>query len=590
MTFLQERRYSYAVRRFGAQLCVALCASTLTSCGWFGGAQPGSGTSTEFVRKVGAPNVLIFVHGVLGNARTTWLNTSSGSSWPDLVAGDASLADFDVVEHGFETTLKGKGQSIADLADHLELRLAASEVFDNYRQIVFVTHSMGGLVVREFLNRFTQKRSLIDKVPMLYLVSVPSSGAAIAEAAQAISESNQIAAMERLPDNQWLQANQQNWLANPLSKKVKVYCTVETETTFGVMVVGRDSAIPFCTERFLAIPRNHIEVAKPTGLKDDIYIGLSVALQETLLKDKTVTLSSESVPSLVSQLRSGFPLASYSVRGVVDVRGTISPEESWTVANLAFEPGASLLIGERSLSIDVKGSIVPSDADQEIVRSFQASELVAGPQPPKPQPAGAGGSAQGEGAAGVVGQRGAAGGGGVGGLSSGNLTLLVRNPPRKAFRVALLGQSGGPGGDGGDGGPGSNGTKGSAGVSGVVDCSRGGGGGGRGGDGGAGGSAGLGGEAGNGGLLSLIHPALIGADLGALVNFESLVAARGPAGQPGGGGPPGAGGEGGNGSVHCGGGPPGGPGQPGARGPVPEDSRPATGKAPTVLYRSQNGS
>lgn len=95
---------------------------------------------------------------------------------------------------------------------------------------------------------------------------------------------------------------------------------------------------------------------------------------------------------------------------------------------------------------------------------------------------------------------------------------------------------------------------------------------------------------GNGGILSLIHPALIGGELGALVKIDSAAATRGPAGQPGVGGSPGAGGEGGNGSGHCGGGPPGGPGHAGAHGAVPEDSRPSTGKAPTVVYRSQNGS
>ncbi|MCC7144487.1 MAG: hypothetical protein IT349_20510 [Candidatus Eisenbacteria bacterium] len=485
--------------------------------------------------------------------------------------------------HGFETTLRGTNQTISDLADHLKTRLQPLGTFERYRSIVFVAHSMGGLVVREFLNRYGQQLSLNDKIPMLYLVSVPSSGSIAADAARAISSSHQVLALATLPDNLWLQANQQNWLANPLSKRTRTYCAVETEPTYGIMVVGRGTAIPFCTENLLAVRRNHIDIAKPASSQDDIYVGLLVALQETVLKDKLVALSQETLPALLGQLRSGFPLTSYNVRGAVDLEPVLAGQESWTVGSLVFEPDSKLFLGTKSLTVDVKGVLRPSDAGQEIARSFVS--LAPPAKPAKPGAAGAGPSPSGEGAHGREGQRGTDGVVGTDGRPSGNLTLVLRQLPAQRFTVALLGQAGGDGGDGGDGGPGSSGTKGNAGESGVFDCKRGGGKGGNAGPGGPGGTAGLPGAGGNGGTLTVVHPTTLSAEIGTLVAIDTTAANRGQPGVGGGGGSPGGVGEGGNGSGHCRGGPPGDPANPGPNGTVPPDNRPATGSVPRLSFQ-----
>lgn len=41
-------------------------------------------------------SVIVFVHGVLGNAYDTWHNTSSDSYWPKLITEDSFYSSFNV--------------------------------------------------------------------------------------------------------------------------------------------------------------------------------------------------------------------------------------------------------------------------------------------------------------------------------------------------------------------------------------------------------------------------------------------------------------------------------------------------------------
>ncbi len=122
-------------------------------------------------------SVIVFVHGVLSSSESCWLNTSTKAFWPDLVRQDPSLGDSALYLAGYYTAFDSTDYSIADCArELLSALLAAGDhppVLDHER-IVFVCHSLGGIVTRYMLERWREK--FRQKKVGLLLIASPSAG------------------------------------------------------------------------------------------------------------------------------------------------------------------------------------------------------------------------------------------------------------------------------------------------------------------------------------------------------------------------------------------------------------------------------
>jgi len=123
------------------------------------------------VSKEGA--CVVFVHGFLSSAEGCW-SKPGAPSWPDLVA--ASFPSLAVCSVTYNTEVWSGHYSISDVADSLHERLAQDGVLTPGRKLIFVCHSMGGLVVRRML---VQRRDQLAKLGLeigLFLVASPSLG------------------------------------------------------------------------------------------------------------------------------------------------------------------------------------------------------------------------------------------------------------------------------------------------------------------------------------------------------------------------------------------------------------------------------
>jgi hypothetical protein len=88
--------------------------------------------------------LIVFVHGVFGDASLTWTNSSS-VSWPDLIRGDEMFQDFAVALYRYDTPRLGQTSGIEEIATRLRRQLEDECVFQKYNEIYFIAHSMGGL-------------------------------------------------------------------------------------------------------------------------------------------------------------------------------------------------------------------------------------------------------------------------------------------------------------------------------------------------------------------------------------------------------------------------------------------------------------
>lgn len=117
--------------------------------------------------------VVIFIHGVMSDAEA-WRNDNS-TYWPSLLTEDPRTRGVGVYIFEYETGLFSGTYRINDAVDALTNHLRLDKVL-TARRLIFVCHSMGGIVARRYMVR--EERDLVDaKVEVgLFLVASPSLG------------------------------------------------------------------------------------------------------------------------------------------------------------------------------------------------------------------------------------------------------------------------------------------------------------------------------------------------------------------------------------------------------------------------------
>jgi pimeloyl-ACP methyl ester carboxylesterase len=227
-----------------------------------------------------APVALVFVHGFTGGAVETWTH-ANGTRFFDLVAVDPVTKDkVDILAFGYPSYLFKAGSfDPGEAANRLHSQLERYGV-TQYPTIVFVAHSMGGLVV---LNELQRHRELLPRVPLVVLFATPQEGVQIANVAQHLL--NNAAAEQLTPadGNAHLRALSDNWNSIPIEDRPVIRCAYEKLKTGPIVIVPWSTATRFCEGSPTAIEANHSEIVKPdssTHGSMDVLIG---ALQQHVL-------------------------------------------------------------------------------------------------------------------------------------------------------------------------------------------------------------------------------------------------------------------------------------------------------------------
>jgi pimeloyl-ACP methyl ester carboxylesterase len=145
---------------------------------------------------------VVFVHGVFGDTLGTWTNDNGETFFRLLRAQPDVGPQLDIFAFGFTSNMFERGSfDIREAANKLHDSLQYKGVL-NYPTVVFVAHSMGGLVVlRDLLTR----RELLDKVPLIVLYATPQEGAQIALIADYVAHNPALAQMLPADGNAYLQ-------------------------------------------------------------------------------------------------------------------------------------------------------------------------------------------------------------------------------------------------------------------------------------------------------------------------------------------------------------------------------------------------
>lgn len=117
---------------------------------------------------------LVFIHGIFGNTLDTW-TAPGGPSFFKLILEDPTVGRYvDVYAFGFTSKMFGGGSfDIQEAADKLEVYIDHDLRQQGYKQIVFVGHSMGGLVILKYL---LTHHEMLEHVPLVVFYATPQTG------------------------------------------------------------------------------------------------------------------------------------------------------------------------------------------------------------------------------------------------------------------------------------------------------------------------------------------------------------------------------------------------------------------------------
>jgi pimeloyl-ACP methyl ester carboxylesterase len=235
--------------------------------------------------------VIVFVHGIFGNATDTWKCPSSNFYWPTMLLQDHAFDDSDVYVVAYDTPYFGNRMTLDEVVSSLANRFENDRLF-SHREVIFVAHSLGGLVVQRFL---LTHRDYAKQVPFIFFYSTPETGAQVAKLGHIFSADPLLEEMFPGNENAYLLNLENEWIASNFS--IKRYCAYEKQPMDGVLVVDRLSGTRNCANLTpIPINRDHAGIVKPCSANDDSYVALRnailanpIAPPPLLTRDESVT-------------------------------------------------------------------------------------------------------------------------------------------------------------------------------------------------------------------------------------------------------------------------------------------------------------
>ncbi|MCP5426441.1 MAG: hypothetical protein H6970_15460 [Gammaproteobacteria bacterium] len=222
---------------------------------------------------------IIFVHGLDGDARTTWRPKDNPQAfWPAWLAEE--IPQIGVWSLGYAVSSSAwKGQTMP-LADRATNSLDILELDGiGRRPVVFIGHSLGGLLIKQMLRHACDYgnpawQTIATQTKAIVFLSTPHSGADLASWIKyiggllrtTITVEELEAHHPRLRElNLWYR----NYVADSNIKTV-VYC--ESEPVAGLRVVNETTADPGIAGVIpIPVPEDHVSICKPASKDSQIY-------------------------------------------------------------------------------------------------------------------------------------------------------------------------------------------------------------------------------------------------------------------------------------------------------------------------------
>jgi pimeloyl-ACP methyl ester carboxylesterase len=231
---------------------------------------------------------VIFVHGLDGDARTTWHPKDHPEAfWPAWLGEDFPAVGVWSLNYAVSSSAwKGHTMPLADRATNLLDRLDLEGI--GHRPTVFIGHSLGGLLIKQLLRHACDYgnpawKAIANQTKAIVFLSTPHSGADMASWIKYIGGLlRTTVSVEELEVHHPRLRELNSWYRNQvagLGVKTVVYC--EKRPVAGLLVVNETTADPGIPG-VIPIPmdEDHISICKPVSKESQIYRRVKRLIEE----------------------------------------------------------------------------------------------------------------------------------------------------------------------------------------------------------------------------------------------------------------------------------------------------------------------
>lgn len=224
---------------------------------------------------------VVFIHGLMGDGQSTW-TSANDFYWPKELGADLQdvgvwVINYEAVPSDWQgSTLPIEGQSIRLL-----------EALKNHkigeRRIIFVTHSLGGIIAKQMIQDASDLglhdyEDIKLRTRGVVLLGVPNTGSNLASYQVFLEKAGlpfaSTITQHQLENNAPILMRLNTWYRqNAVIKEIKTKAFYETEPYSGSIVVNQASADPnvFGVAAIPVQGANHKTICKPKSREDDVY-------------------------------------------------------------------------------------------------------------------------------------------------------------------------------------------------------------------------------------------------------------------------------------------------------------------------------
>jgi predicted alpha/beta hydrolase family esterase len=260
---------------------------------------------------------VVFVHGLAGHAWNTWhwqnpndRNYEKDNFWLKWLGED--LKDVGIWSFGYDAARLRASGSAMPLFDQASNFLDDLENFNiGDRPIIFVTHSMGGLLVKKMLStaenflRDKRKKAVIESSKGIVFLSTPHLGSDVAQWVKSLTGFLTTVNVEELKTHASQLRELDEWYRQHVDEfgiETRVY--YETRPTSGILIVNASSANPGIKDvKPTAVEANHDTIAKPQAGDKKVYLGVKNFIEDCFPQQKSLPPGDTSViqPQIIAE-------------------------------------------------------------------------------------------------------------------------------------------------------------------------------------------------------------------------------------------------------------------------------------------------